>query len=244
MAAAAPSRVCPSSTLAERMQVGASFAWRQAYPGAHVGALLLEEVSNTAPTPALTAALASIERDLRATFGAADRATLLAQPQLAAYQRHYRAFGQTYHVLRQLESVALKGRPLSSPGGGLVSAMFGAELESGLLTAGHDADALAGDLLVDCAGEGDRFVGIGGSERTARPGDMLIRDGRGIISAVLDGPDERTRLGPSTRRALFVTYAPAGIEAAAVRAHLERLAELVRLTATGARTAQLTLVPD
>jgi len=226
------------------MQVGASFAWRQAYPGAHVGALLLDDVCNSPPAPALVAALASIERDLRSTFAAADRATLLAQPTLAAYQRHYRAFGQTYHVLRQVESVALKGRPLASPGGGLVSAMFGAELESGLLTAGHDADALAGDLLIDCAHEGDRFVGIGGTERTARPGDMLMRDGHGIISAVLDGPDERTRLGPSTRRALFVTYAPQGIKAAAVRTHLERLAELVRLTAPEASTGQLTIVPD
>jgi DNA/RNA-binding domain of Phe-tRNA-synthetase-like protein len=226
------------------MQLDASFAWRHAYAGAHVGALLLDDVRNTAPEPALVAALSSIEGELRARFGAADRATLLAQPRLAAYQRYYRAFGQTYHVLRQVESVALKGRPLSSPGGGLVSAMFGAELESGLLTAGHDADALEGDLLVDCAREGDRFVAIGGGERTARPGDMLIRDGRGIISAVLDGPDERTRLGPATRRALFVTYAPEGIEATAVRTHLERLAGLVRLTAPAARTGQLSLVPD
>jgi len=47
------------------------------------------------------------------------------EPVLRAYQTHYKPFGQTYHVLRQLESVALKGRPILSPGGTLVSAMFG-----------------------------------------------------------------------------------------------------------------------
>ena len=225
------------------MFINASSAWLATFPGAHVGALLMQHVANAEPSPALEAALAELQAELRREFAAASRADLLALPTVAAYQRHYRAFGQTYHVLRQLESVALKGRPLASPGGSLVSAMFGAELRSLLLTAGHDADALAGDLLVDCSREGDTFVGIGGQEYVLKAGDMLIRDQRGIISAVLHGPDQRTRLVPSAQRALFVTYAPAGIPAAAVRTHLEHLASLVRLAAPSARTASLTLLP-
>jgi DNA/RNA-binding domain of Phe-tRNA-synthetase-like protein len=121
--------------------------------------------------------------------------------------------------------------------------MFGAELRSLLLTAGHDADALAGDLLVDCSREGDRYVGIGGQEHVLKDGDMLIRDQHGIISAVLHGPDQRTRLGPATRRALFVTYAPSGIPAAAVRTHLDHLAGLVQLAIPTARCAALQLLP-
>src|SRR5437588_219970 len=69
------------------------------------------------------------------------RADLVAIANVQPYARHYRAFGQTYHVLRQLESVALKGKPLTSPST-LVLAMFAAELESLLLTAGHDLDAV------------------------------------------------------------------------------------------------------
>jgi DNA/RNA-binding domain of Phe-tRNA-synthetase-like protein len=209
-----------------------------AFPGAHVGAVLLDGLAGAgaAPSPPpLEQALAEIEADLRRTFGRAERATLAALPSVAAYQRYYRAFGQTYHVLRQLESVALKGRPMRSPGGSLVSAMFGAELRSQLLTAGHDVAQLAGDLLVDCARADDRYTGLDGQERTPRAGDMLMRDQHGIISAVLDGPDQRTRLRPQTDSALFVTYAPAGIAAETVAAHLDELARLTRLAAPRAR---------
>lgn len=64
---------------------------------------------------------------------------------------------------------------------------------------------------------------------TTRAGDMLMRDGTGIISSVLHGPDQRTRLTEGTTRALFTVYAPAGIGPAAVRTHLDEIAANVRL---------------
>ena len=118
----------------------------------------------------------------------------------------------------------------SATGGALVSAMFAAELNNVLLTAGHDVDALAAPLLVDCSQAGDRFVGINGQERELKPGDMLMRDSLGIISAVLHGPDQRTRFSETTTSALFVTYAPKGIARADVQRHLEQIAANVRLT--------------
>jgi DNA/RNA-binding domain of Phe-tRNA-synthetase-like protein len=214
------------------MLVEASADWLSAFPGASVGWLLMDGVSNAEQHPALDARLAELQTELRARYASADRAALASLPVIRAYQAHYRAFGQTYHVLRQLESVAIKGRDLSSPGGTLVSAMFAAELDSLLLTAGHDVDALVPPLRVDCSRAGDRFVGINGQERVLKPGDMLIRDAEGIISAVLNGPDQRTRLSETTRRALFVTYAPAGISRADVQRHLDQLAAYVRLGQT------------
>jgi DNA/RNA-binding domain of Phe-tRNA-synthetase-like protein len=193
------------------MTIEASADWRRTFPGACVGCLMMSGVSNAERNPALDARLAELQIELRERYASADRAALANLPTVRAYQAHYRSFGQTYHVLRQLESVAFKGRDLASPGGTLVSAMFAAELSSLLLTAGHSTDALAPPLLVDCSKAGDRFVGINGQERELKPGDMLMRDGQGIISAVLNGPDQRTRLSEATTRALFVTYAPAGI---------------------------------
>jgi DNA/RNA-binding domain of Phe-tRNA-synthetase-like protein len=121
------------------------------------------------------------------------RAQLANLPVVQAYQRHYRVFGQTYHVLRQLESVVVKGKPLSSPSA-LVLAMFAAELDSLLLTAAHDLDALEPPIVIDASVAGERFVGIGAQEHTLRADDMLMRDDAGIISAVVYGPDRRTRL--------------------------------------------------
>jgi DNA/RNA-binding domain of Phe-tRNA-synthetase-like protein len=221
-----------------RLPIEASVDWRSSFPGACVGCLLMYGVSNAERNVALDERLAELQVQLRERYAAADRAMLANLPVIRAYQAHYRVFGQTYHVLRQLESVALKGRELASPGGTLVSAMFAAELSNLLLTAGHDADALVPPLVVDCSKAGDRFVGINGQERELKPGDMLMRDGRGITSAVLNGPDQRTRLSATTTRVLFVTYAPAGISPVDVPGHLDQIGEYVRLVDPRAEVAE------
>ena len=215
---------------ANRVRIEASAEWRRTFPNASVGCLHMRGVSNAERHLALDQCLLELQSELRVRYAAADRAALAGLPVVRAYQAHYRPFGQTYHVLRQLESVALKGRDAASPGGALVSAMFAAELSSLLLTAGHDVEALVPPLVVDCSQAGDRFVGINGQERELKPGDMLMRDGLGIISAVLNGPDQRTRLSETTTSALFVTYAPAGVSCADVQRHLQQIAANVRLT--------------
>ena len=222
----------------DRISIGASAEWHSTFPDAYVGCLVMRGVSNAPRDGALDARLAELQIQLRDRYASADRAALASLPVIQAYQAHFRRFGQTYHVLRQLESVALKGRDLAGPGGTLVSAMFAAELDSLLLTAGHDLDALAPPLVVDCSGPGDRFVGINGQARELKSGDMLMRDGLGIISAVLNGPDQRTRLSATTTRAVFVTYAPAGLASGDVQRHLEAIADSVRLTDPGAEIAQ------
>jgi DNA/RNA-binding domain of Phe-tRNA-synthetase-like protein len=224
------------------MQLETTGEWRCAFPGAHVGILVVDGLRHRSQSDALDGQLAELEGELRRRYAGFDRARLTELPVLRAYQTHYKPFGQTYHVLRQLESVALKGRSLASPGGTLVSAMFAAELSTLLLTAGHDADVVEDPLIVDTSRTRDRFVTIGGQERELKAGDMLMRDGVGVISAVLHGPDLRTRLTESTRRALFVTYAPAGIGADDVQRHLDEIARYVSFADSGAMVTQLEMV--
>jgi DNA/RNA-binding domain of Phe-tRNA-synthetase-like protein len=223
------------------LDVSVSDAWRTAFPGARVGLLALDGVRNPSSHSGLEQHVRAIEMRLRAQFAGADRATLGNLPAVHAYQRHYKAFGQTYHVLRQLESVVIKGRPLASPSA-LVLAMFAAELESMLLTAGHDLDRVDVPLVLDCSVDGDAFTGLGGRGHALRPGDMLMRDQSGIISAVIYGPDQRTQLRPETRRVLYSVYAPAEIVDNDVHAHLEQLAANVRVMVPDVRTIAQLLV--
>ena len=220
----------------------ASSRWLEAWPGAVVGAMTMSGLRNPDSDPALDLALDETAATLRARYAGATRPDLLAVPEFGIYQAFYRRFDKTYHVLLQLESVALKGKPLRARGA-LVAAMFRAELEDGLLTAGSDATLVVGDLHVDVAGPGDRYVGIGGREIDAMRGDMCIRDAAGIISTVTYGPDDRTRLGPETTSAIFTTYAPTGIGADSVRRHLEGIAATVRRFAPGASLDALDIVP-
>jgi DNA/RNA-binding domain of Phe-tRNA-synthetase-like protein len=117
-----------------------------------------------------------------------------------------------------------------------------AELRSLVLTAGHDLDALEGALRADVSADGDAYTTLGGAEAVLKRGDMLMADATGIVSSVLRGPDQRTRITPETTRAVFAVYAPAGIGHDAVRRHLEDLRANVELIASGARTEALVVL--
>ena len=138
----------------------------------------------------------------------------------------------------QLESVAFKGKPVPSAAA-LVEAMFMAELESQLLTAGHDLDSLRAPLILDVSSGNDRYVSMRGDEQLLKAGDMFISDQAGVISTILYGPDQRSRITAATRNALFTVYAPAGISPQAVHEHLQELRDHVLVIAPRAQVERL-----
>ena len=58
---------------------------------------------------------------------------------------------------------------------------------------------------------------------------MYIADRAGVTSSIIYGPDKRTAIGPDTTRAVFTVYAPAGIDPAALEAHLSDIETYARL---------------
>lgn len=215
-----------------------SDAWKAAYPDACIGVLAMEGVANPEHHEGLAGKKAALEEALRAEYGAFDRAAIKALPRIAAYNAYYRQFKKTYHVQLQLESVVNKGRSIPSVAA-LVEAMFMAELGDQLLTAGHDLDLVAGTAGVDVASGDEVYVGMGGREQVCKAGDMIICDGEGVLSSIVYGPDQRTRITEATTRALFTVYAPSGIDEAAVRQHLSGIQQNALLIAPGARTMEL-----
>lgn len=221
--------------------INVSEAWRRAFPGAHLGVLAMTGVANPACHEPLAARKKELETELRARYGGFAKADFRELAPIRAYEAYYRRWDKSYHVLAQVESVAVKGKPLPAVAA-LVEAMFMAELKNMLLTAGHDCDTLAGPLILDVAAGGEGYVGIRGRGETAKAGDMLIRDQAGIISSVLHGPDLRTSIKPDTQNALFVVYAPDGIGEAAVFGHLRDIEGYARLVAPAAATEELTVL--
>ena len=219
------------------MDIHIADGWRQAYPEASIGILVMDGVENPPEHAALTAHVHHVEDALRSRWAGATRADLNQLPEFEAYRSYYRRFDKTYHVQLQFESVVLKGKRLRSTGS-LVMAMFAAELRNRLLTAGHDLTLIEGGVAIDVAQGGERYVGLGGRDLALQPGDMHIHDQAGIISSVLYGPDDRTRITPNTRQALFCVYAPAGIPPEAVESHLADIASNVRLVAPQASIIQ------
>ena len=215
--------------------------WRTAYPEARAGILAMEGVANPERHPGLEARKEELQRELRARFGGMEPAALRGLAPFAAYHAYYRRFGQTYHVEHQVASIAVKGRPIPRRAA-LVEAMFMAELADGLLTAGHDLDALVLPLRLNAATGEERYVLLSGAEQATKPGDLLMADGEGLVSSVIHGPDARTRITPATRRVLFATYGVPGVAADALRRHLAAIEANVRVIAPDARVIASTVV--
>jgi DNA/RNA-binding domain of Phe-tRNA-synthetase-like protein len=157
---------------------------------------------------------------------------------MRAYRDYYRHFRKTYHVLLQLRSVAIEGKPIPSVAA-LVEAMFMTEIKNGLLTAGHDLDHVLEPIYLDVARGDETYTVLNGKEQTLKPGDMMMTDATGVICSVIYGLDRRTIIRPQTRRAMFIVYAPAGISAGAVRDHLQEIQHYVQIIAPQSITEEL-----
>jgi DNA/RNA-binding domain of Phe-tRNA-synthetase-like protein len=203
-------------------------AWRSAYPQAHAGVLVMRAVTNPPSAPVLQHRKALLEERVRSQFSGLDRLAIAGHPVLQAYAEYYRRFKKTYHIQLQLESIAWKGKSIPSVAA-LVEAMFMAEMQDLLLTAGHDLDVLKLPLRLDVATGAERYTLLRGEEQIPKAGDMIISDQHGIISSILYGPDQRTQITLQTRNVLFTVYAPAGIEEQAVADHLEHIKDNVLL---------------
>jgi DNA/RNA-binding domain of Phe-tRNA-synthetase-like protein len=220
------------------LEIAVTDKWKKTFPGAHIGTLLLGNVNNTRRPSALDDRKRELGTHIRKKYAGFSRADLLAVNSMLVYRQFYKKFNKTYHVLLQLESVLNKGKSLPSVSP-LVDANFAAELETLILSAGHDADRLEPPITIDAATGSEELIQMNGSCKTLKPNDMMMRDARGVACSVIYGQDQRTPISIETRRVLYVAYVPAGIDKAVVLAHLETIKHNVLLFAPNAEIAHL-----
>ena len=212
------------------LTITATDAWKEAHPGGKIGLLEISGIDNKQPALNLEEKKRAVEDRLRERYADFSREDFLALPVMEAYHRYYRGFGYTYHVLLQLESVILKGKSLPnvSP---LVDANFAAELETLVLTAGHDVARLEAPIVIDVAHDGDQIIQMSGKQKDVPAGDMLMRDASGVTCTILRGQDNRSPISKDTTHVLYVAYAPDGVTEAHVRAQLSTIAKYVDMFA-------------
>jgi DNA/RNA-binding domain of Phe-tRNA-synthetase-like protein len=203
--------------------------FRQVHPDGVFGALIVRGVANRPRPTALDCEMRAVEEGLRARFPCD---AIDGHPLARAYAAYFKRFGGRYPVVHQAKTI-LSGKAIES-GSALVAAMFTAELDTLVLTSGHDLDALAGPLRVDVAADGDAYTKISGKPQALRAGDMIVRDREGVIASVLYGPDHRTRIRPESHAALFGAWCPVGASADVVERHLAVIARLIHLEWPGA----------
>lgn len=219
------------------LTITAAPEWKSIYPGAQIGILEIAGVDNTRRSELLEVEKRALEARLQAHYTGFSRRDFLALPVMTAYERYYKRFDKTYHVLLQLESVVLKGKnlPEVSP---LVDANFAAELDTLVLTASHDVALFQPPLLIDISHSGDEFIRMNGIPKQLPLGDMVMRDSQGVICTILYGQDNLSPITASTTHALYVAYAPPGVGVENVQAQLDAIEKNIRLFSANCQLVQ------
>jgi DNA/RNA-binding domain of Phe-tRNA-synthetase-like protein len=113
----------------------------------------------------------------------------------------------------------------------LVDANFAAEVETLILTAGHDVARLEEPVLIDIARKGDQITQMTGKLKDVPVGDMLMRDAGGVACTILRGQDNRSPISRATTHVLYVSYVPDGVSEEQVQAQLAAMGKHVRMFA-------------
>lgn len=225
------------------LSITATDAWKSAHPGASIGLLEVSGVDNTIASTELEGRKREVEARLREKYQNYTRQDFLSIPVMLAYVQYYKRFSKTYHVLQQVESIALKNKnlPTVSP---LVDSNFIAEVETFALAAGHDVSKLQGSILIDVAQDGDQMPQMNGAVKDIYAGDMLMKDEHGICCCIIYGQDNLSPISSETTHALYVVYAPVDVPIESVQAQLRAIEANIRLFSPSAVVEQSRVITN
>ncbi len=155
------------------------------------------------------------------------RADFVKTEPICHYVKFYKHFKKTYFVLQQLESIFVKRQPFPQalPA---IACLFLTELKHHVLVAACDLACVQQPYEIDFTPGGETFIGASGAEITTKPGDLVVRDGGGVILSDIYGQDQRTRVHAQSRELLYFVLGVEGVRAAAMEAALDDLERYVR----------------
>lgn len=114
----------------------------------------------------------------------------------------FRSAGHKCPLSRQFDRSITQGLP---SGPAVVAALLYCEMTTGVLLGVQDLHAVDGTVRFDFAKDGERFDGFRGEVRCAQ-NEPVVRDDRGIIASVFQGPDLRTSVKEETRALMFYVF--------------------------------------
>lgn len=211
------------------------------HPNATIGILEISNICNSTTNDPFEEEKERIEESLRNKYSQFTRADFNALPAISAYRTYYKQFKKSYHVQLQIESIALKGKSLPhvSP---LVDINFMTEVQTMLLTAGHDVSKLNGPITMDVSREGDVITQLNGKARDMRIGDMIMRDGDSVSCSVIYGQDNHSPISNNTSHVLYVSYCPPGISESDLDHHLTMIKDYIQSFCPEMKLEQLSIM--
>jgi hypothetical protein len=134
----------------------------------------------------------------------------LIEQRVACCGEFFARAGYEFPLAGQLARTIDGGFPEARP---IVGALVRCELLTGALMGVHDADSVSGDVLLDrVVREGERFDGMRGVVECPE-GEIVVRDDRGVIASLFQGPDKRTGVEKHTSNVTFSIFDVPGLGA-------------------------------
>jgi DNA/RNA-binding domain of Phe-tRNA-synthetase-like protein len=205
------------------MEITLSENLKERHKGVQLGTLIIRNAQNKDFDERLDKEKRVIEQFIRETY----KGGVQYIGRLKKYNDFYFAFNQNFPVKDQISSI-LEGQPFPNISC-LVDAMYMTELKHACLMAGHDLDAISGDLVLDLGAEGESYVNIKDEELPVVKDDIVLRDTAGIIASVLFGPDNRTKIIPISKNIIYMVYFPFIAPRSEIITILADLAKYLRL---------------
>ena len=102
-----------------------------------------------------------------------------------------------------------------------------AEMYHGILMAIQDLDRFQGAWRLDLAHEGETFQGVSGNTIRFKEDEIVLRDGKGIVCSLFQGPDFRTRVEPLSKNIVVYVFTAPGIQEEQVSNGLQLALEIL-----------------
>jgi len=205
------------------MNITISQQLKEIYPGVQLATLIVRNAINKNYDERLEREKRALEGFIRVNYQEPDKLKRVQE-----YSNFYRKFEGIFPIEYQLRSI-LAGNQIPAVSC-LVEVMFMNELKYCCLAAGHDLEAIQGDLILDLAEGSESYIKINDQEQTIKKGDIILKDQVGIIASVLYGPDSRTKIIPISRNIIYMSYFLFKIERAEIISIMVDLTRLLKIT--------------
>ncbi|MHA2247222.1 MAG: phenylalanine--tRNA ligase beta subunit-related protein [Candidatus Hodarchaeales archaeon] len=200
------------------MQILITSDLKKIYPESIFGSLIVKNRPNRKMHEALEEQKRDIERKIRESHEEVDKGSMIQN-----YNTYFKMWNKTYPIEYQINTIRSGGKfPQVSV---LVDSMFLAELNSRILTSGHDLESIRGDLTFDVSRGGERYLKLNGQEQKLKKNDVVLRDNEGLLASILYGPARRTSISLKTKDALYFAWCPYVIDEKLIIAHLNEILE-------------------
>ncbi len=93
-----------------------------------------------------------------------------------------------------------------------IDAHIVAEMCHGILMAIQDLDHFHGEWRLDLANEGETFQGVSGRVIHCKEEEIVLREEKGIVCSLFQGPDSRTKVDPSSKNIVVYIFTAPGIQ--------------------------------